>query len=165
MRTVGWEPVVPDPAVGLGFDVHAFSPAARSGSAVCCSKKRRVSAVIRTGTSCATRSPTPCSAPWRSATWESTSRTPIRRPSGLAGGELLGRTLRLLADRGRAPVSMDVTVVCERPPIAPRRLEMRDRLASISGLPVDRVSVKATRPEGLGLTGEGIGCLALAVVA
>jgi 2-C-methyl-D-erythritol 4-phosphate cytidylyltransferase / 2-C-methyl-D-erythritol 2,4-cyclodiphosphate synthase len=60
---------------------------------------------------------------------------------------------------------MDVTVVCERPPIAPRRLEMRDRLASISGLPVDRVSVKATRPEGLGLTGEGIGCLALAVVA
>jgi 2-C-methyl-D-erythritol 4-phosphate cytidylyltransferase/2-C-methyl-D-erythritol 2,4-cyclodiphosphate synthase len=41
---------------------------------------------------------------------------------------------------------------------------MRGRLASISGLPVERVSVKATRPEGLGLTGEGIGCLAVAVV-
>ena len=26
MRTVGWEPVMSDPAVGLGFDVHAFVP-------------------------------------------------------------------------------------------------------------------------------------------
>ena len=40
-----------------------------------------------------------------------------------------------------------------------------ERLAGIAGLPVERVSVKATRPEGLGLTGEGVGCLALAVVA
>jgi 2-C-methyl-D-erythritol 2,4-cyclodiphosphate synthase len=58
-----------------------------------------------------------------------------------------------------------VTIVCDRPSIATRRLEMRERLARIAGLPVERVSVKATRPEGLGLTGEGIGCLALAVVA
>jgi 2-C-methyl-D-erythritol 2,4-cyclodiphosphate synthase len=84
--------------------------------------------------------------------------------AGIAGEELLGRTLRILSDRGRAPVSMDVTVVCDRPQIAPRRGEMRDRLAAISGIPVDRVSVKATRPEGLGLVGDGIGCLALAVV-
>lgn len=84
--------------------------------------------------------------------------------AGIAGGELLTRTLRILADAGRAPVSIDVTVVCDRPQIAPRRAEMRDRLAAISALPVDRVSVKATRPEGLGLMGNGIGCLALAVV-
>jgi 2-C-methyl-D-erythritol 2,4-cyclodiphosphate synthase len=84
--------------------------------------------------------------------------------SGISGEELLGRTLRILSDMGREPVSMDVTVVCERPQIAPRRGEMRDRLAAISGIPVDRVSVKATRPEGLGLVGDGIGCLALAVV-
>ena len=83
---------------------------------------------------------------------------------GIAGDELLTRTLRILADVGREPVSMDVTVVCDRPQIAPRRVEMRGRLAAISGLPVDRVSVKATRPEGLGLVGDGIGCLALAVV-
>ena len=81
------------------------------------------------------------------------------------GAELLGRALRLLVEFGtRRPCRSTSTVVCERPAIAPRRLEMRDRLASISGLPIDPVSVKATRPEGLGLTGEGIGCLALAVV-
>jgi 2-C-methyl-D-erythritol 2,4-cyclodiphosphate synthase len=84
--------------------------------------------------------------------------------AGIAGDELLARTLRILSDAGRAPVSMDITVVCERPRIGPRRGEMRHRLAVIAGVPVDRVSVKATRPEGLGLTGDGIGCLALAVV-
>ena len=84
--------------------------------------------------------------------------------AGMAGDELLSRTLRILSEAGRAPVSMDITVVCDRPQIAPRRGEMRERLAQISGVPVDRVSVKATRPEGLGLVGDGIGCLALAVV-
>lgn len=84
--------------------------------------------------------------------------------AGITGDELLTRTLRLLSDVGRAPVSMDITLLCDRPHIAPRRGEMRERLAAISGVPVERVSVKATRPEGLGLVGDGIGCLALAVV-
>jgi 2-C-methyl-D-erythritol 2,4-cyclodiphosphate synthase len=82
----------------------------------------------------------------------------------LSGEELLGRTIRILSELGRVPLSIDVTIVCERPQIAPRRREMRDRLAGISGIPADRVSVKATRPEGLGLAGDGIGCLALATV-
>jgi 2C-methyl-D-erythritol 2,4-cyclodiphosphate synthase len=42
---------------------------------------------------------------------------------------------------------------------------MRDALAGALGLPVGGVSVKATRPEGLGLAGEGAGCLALAVLS
>jgi 2-C-methyl-D-erythritol 2,4-cyclodiphosphate synthase len=84
--------------------------------------------------------------------------------AGIAGSELLGRTVRILSDVGRVPVSVDVTVVCDRPRIVPRREEMRGRLAAISGIEIDRVSVKATRPEGLGLVGDGIGCLALAVV-
>jgi 2-C-methyl-D-erythritol 4-phosphate cytidylyltransferase / 2-C-methyl-D-erythritol 2,4-cyclodiphosphate synthase len=86
------------------------------------------------------------------------------RTSGLAGGDLLRRTVRIVGDAGRTPVSLDVTVVCERPQIGPRRDEMRARLAELAGLSVERVSVKATRPEGLGLAGDGVGCLALAVV-
>ncbi len=46
----------------------------------------------------------------------------------MTGADLLGRTLELLAAGGRAPVSVDVTIVCERPAIAPRRLELRERL-------------------------------------
>ena len=57
-----------------------------------------------------------------------------------------------------------MTVVCDRPAISPRRDEMRARLADILSLGIDRISVKATRPEGLGLAGDGIGCLAIAMV-
>jgi 2C-methyl-D-erythritol 2,4-cyclodiphosphate synthase len=41
---------------------------------------------------------------------------------------------------------------------------MRRNIAATLGVPVERISVKATRPEGLGLSGDGAGCMALAVV-
>ena len=84
---------------------------------------------------------------------------------GIVGEELLRGTLSILAEGGAMPVSVDVTIVCDRPAVGPRRDELRARLSELLGVPIDRVSVKATRPEGLGLTGDGIGCLALAVVA
>lgn len=84
--------------------------------------------------------------------------------AGLSGLELLGRAVVAVSDAGFAPGSCDVTVVCERPAIAPRRDAMREALAGVLALPIDRVSVKATRPEGLGLSGEGVGCFALATL-
>jgi 2-C-methyl-D-erythritol 2,4-cyclodiphosphate synthase len=84
--------------------------------------------------------------------------------AGIAGLSLLQRTVGVLVDAGLAPASCDVTVICEQPAIAPRREEMRAALAGALGLGVSSVSVKATRPEGLGLAGDGAGCLALAVV-
>lgn len=84
--------------------------------------------------------------------------------AGLPGATLLERTVGLLAAAGLVPASADVTVICARPAIAPRRDAMRAALAVALGIGVDRVSVKATRPEGLGLTDDGIGCIALAVV-
>jgi 2-C-methyl-D-erythritol 2,4-cyclodiphosphate synthase len=83
---------------------------------------------------------------------------------GIGGLELLGRVVVLVADAGHVPGSCDVTLLCERPAIAPRRGEMRAALAQVLDLPLERVSVKATRPEGLGLSGDGIGCLALATL-
>jgi 2C-methyl-D-erythritol 2,4-cyclodiphosphate synthase len=38
-------------------------------------------------------------------------------------------------------------------------------LGTALGVASERVSVKATRPEGLGLAGDGVGCLALVVLA
>ena len=83
---------------------------------------------------------------------------------GIGGIELLARVVRLAADANRFPASCDVTVICERPAIAPRRDEMRAALARVLELPLERVSVKATRPEGLGLSGDGVGCFALATL-
>ncbi len=84
--------------------------------------------------------------------------------AGIAGATLLARTLELVRAAGFEPDGADVTVLAERPAIAPARDALRARLASVLGVGVDRVSVKATRPEGLGLSGDGIGCLALAVL-
>lgn len=87
------------------------------------------------------------------------------RIEGIPGLELLARTVAKVRVRGLAPRSADLTVVCERPAIAPRREEMRRHLAATLGVGPDRVSVKATRPEGLGLSGHGAACLALVVLS
>jgi 2-C-methyl-D-erythritol 2,4-cyclodiphosphate synthase len=84
---------------------------------------------------------------------------------GIGGLDLLGRIVAMLAERGLAPQACDLTLLAERPRIADRREEVRRRLAECLRLPVDGVSVKATRPEGLGLTGDGAGCIAIATVA
>ena len=83
---------------------------------------------------------------------------------GLGGIDLLSRALELLREAGYAPDSCDLVVVADRPHLAGARAEMREKLGAALRLGADRVSVKATRPEGLGLRGEGIGCLAVAVV-
>jgi 2-C-methyl-D-erythritol 2,4-cyclodiphosphate synthase len=84
---------------------------------------------------------------------------------GMAGLDLLAQTVMKVEDGGWVPRSADVTVIGERPAVAPAREEMRRNLAATLRVPVERVSVKATRPEGLGLAGDGIGCIALAVLS
>jgi 2-C-methyl-D-erythritol 2,4-cyclodiphosphate synthase len=84
--------------------------------------------------------------------------------AGISGVDLLGRIVALIAAEGFAPVSCDVTVVCDTPVIAPYRDAMRGELAAVLEVAVERVSVKATKPEGLGLSGDGVGCLAMATV-
>jgi 2-C-methyl-D-erythritol 2,4-cyclodiphosphate synthase len=87
------------------------------------------------------------------------------RIEGIRGLDLLSRTVETVRAHGLTPSSADLTIVADRPPIAPARDVMRRNLAAALNVPIDRLSVKATRPEGLGLTGDGIGCLALAVLA
>jgi 2-C-methyl-D-erythritol 2,4-cyclodiphosphate synthase len=85
--------------------------------------------------------------------------------AGIGGLDLLGRVARLVRDAGREPVSADLTMIADRPAIGPIRDQMRRGLGDALGIAAERVSVKATRPEGLGLTDEGVGCIALAVLA
>jgi 2-C-methyl-D-erythritol 2,4-cyclodiphosphate synthase len=85
--------------------------------------------------------------------------------AGISGRDILRRTMELLERSGFAPVRCDIVVIAERPHLSERREEMRKSLAEILGVDPGEVSVKATRPEGLGLSGDGIGCMALATIA
>jgi len=77
--------------------------------------------------------------------------------------DLLRQVAKLVAAAGFRMGNVDLTVVAERPRIAPRVTEMRQRLAAALGVDTARVSVKATTTDGLGFTGRGEGIAALAV--
>lgn len=77
--------------------------------------------------------------------------------------ELLKTVCALLKEHGFSIGNVDVTVVAQRPKLAPYREEMRRRLSQVMELDISRVSVKATTEEGLGFTGSGEGISALAV--
>ncbi len=68
--------------------------------------------------------------------------------------------------RGGRIIHLDTTVICEAPKIGPHRDQMRESIASICGLSLDRVGVKATTTEQLGFTGrrEGIAAQAIATI-
>jgi 2-C-methyl-D-erythritol 2,4-cyclodiphosphate synthase len=76
---------------------------------------------------------------------------------------LLREAVGMLHERGFAVRHVDATVVIERPKLAPVREQIRASLAQALGLPVDHVSVKATRGEGMGFVGSEEGAAALAV--
>lgn len=61
-------------------------------------------------------------------------------------------------------LNVDVTVVGERPRIGAYRDAMRERIAALLGVPVDRVSVKASSGNGLTDFGRGDGVAATVVL-
>lgn len=88
------------------------------------------------------------------------------RWKGAPSHKFLEHALGLVREVNGAVVHCDVTLICERPKVAPYRDPMRARIADILGIDVSRVSVKATTTEGMGFTGrrEGIAAQAVATI-
>lgn len=82
---------------------------------------------------------------------------------GASSDRFLTYAVDRVTARGGRLVNVDVTLICEQPKVKPHRQAMRDRLASLTGLPLDAVSVKATTTEAMGFTGRGEGLAAQAV--
>ncbi len=78
--------------------------------------------------------------------------------------ELLEIVAKAIDSLGFRIANLDATVLAERPKVGPYRGDMVGNLASATGVPPERVNVKATTTEGLGFTGRGEGIAALAVV-
>lgn len=76
---------------------------------------------------------------------------------------LLSRVAELCREAGYRLSDLDVTVLCQRPKLAPHIPAMRENLARALGCDASLVSVKATTEEGLGFTGSGEGIAAHAV--
>jgi len=81
---------------------------------------------------------------------------------GAASDRFLRFAAERVAARGGRIAHLDINIVCETPRISPHRDAMRENIARIASISVDRVAVKATTSEGLGFTGRGEGIAAYA---
>lgn len=84
--------------------------------------------------------------------------------AGIDSRILLRRVIESLRGRGLAVHNADLTIVAQRPRLAPFLEDMNRVLAMDLDCPVDRVNVKATTTERMGFTGRGEGIAAFAVV-
>lgn len=85
---------------------------------------------------------------------------------GAASRIFLEHAAKLVRENGGTIMNADVSLIAEAPKIGPHREEMREKLAEILGISVDRCSVKATTNEKIGFIGrrEGIAAIATATV-
>ena len=78
--------------------------------------------------------------------------------------ELLAKVKDILGDDVTIN-NVDITIIAQVPKLAPYNLQMRQNIANTLGIPLTRVSVKATTEEGLGFTGNKEGIAAIATCA
>ncbi len=71
--------------------------------------------------------------------------------------ELLRIVAQRVGEKGYQVSNIDVTMIAQRPKLAPHIPQMRKNIAAAVGIREDRVNVKATTEEKLGFTGEGLG--------
>ncbi len=76
---------------------------------------------------------------------------------------LAAHVAALLKQKGYRICNVDATIIAQAPKLSPHIPTMRSNLASVLGLELDQINVKATTEEHLGFTGEGLGIAAHAV--
>lgn len=84
--------------------------------------------------------------------------------AGIDSRILLKQVMDSLSGRGLSVRNADLTIVAQRPRLAPYVPSMVDLLAADLSCPPQRVNVKATTTERMGFTGRGEGIAAFAVV-
>ena len=77
---------------------------------------------------------------------------------------LLRDVVKLLSDDGWKIGNIDTTICAQRPKLSPHIESMKQSIAQVCGIDVDRVSVKATTTEKLGYVGREEGISAYAAV-
>lgn len=165
-RRLGGSVVMNDVRTGQGYDVHAFGPgdhvwlggvriphdqgviAHSDGDVALHAATDAVLGAIADG-DIGTHFP-PSDPQWR----------------GAASDQFLAHAAAKVAARGGRIAHLDLTIVCEAPRVGPHRETIRQRIAGILGIGLDRIAIKATTSEKMGFTGrrEGLAALAVATV-
>ena len=83
---------------------------------------------------------------------------------GISSLVLLERVIGLLKEKNYYCMNCDITIVCQKPKLAPYINSMRRNIAKAMNIDIDSVSVKATTTEGLGFEGMGEGISSSVVV-
>lgn len=85
---------------------------------------------------------------------------------GASSDRFLAHAVDKVTARGGRIAHLDLTLICEAPKVGPHRDAIRAAISLITGVPLARVSVKATTTEKLGFTGrrEGIAAMASATI-
>lgn len=86
------------------------------------------------------------------------------RYKGVDSRVLLRHTAALIEEKGWRIGNADMTLIAQKPKMAPHIQTMRANIAADLNTDMDNISVKATTEEGLGFTGTGEGIAARAVV-
>lgn len=77
---------------------------------------------------------------------------------------LLDKVVDLMEEKGYKIGNVDTVIICEKPKISPKALEVQKLLANHLKTDEENVSIKASTSEKLGFTGRGEGIEARAVV-
>lgn len=77
---------------------------------------------------------------------------------------LLSRVADLVAEQGYSLVNADITLLLQKPKIAPYIQQMREKIAEVLKVDKDCISVKATTTEKLGFVGREEGVASYATV-
>ena len=88
------------------------------------------------------------------------------RWSGASSLDLLTQVVELVNQHGFGITNIDTIIIVERPKLRAHIDSMRDALASVLSIPIDRISIKAKTNEGLDSVGrnEAIAAQAIALI-
>ena len=84
--------------------------------------------------------------------------------AGIDSMKLLAEVLEIPELSGYTIYNCDITIIAQKPKLAPFRERMRERISAITGWSIDRISIKFTTTEKLGFAGRGEGIAASAAV-
>ncbi|OGQ84299.1 MAG: 2-C-methyl-D-erythritol 2,4-cyclodiphosphate synthase [Deltaproteobacteria bacterium RIFCSPLOWO2_12_FULL_60_19] len=87
-----------------------------------------------------------------------------RRLRGISSAKMLDDVLRMMKRKRFRLVNGDITVMAQKPRLAPSIPAIRRRMADLLKVDTDRINLKAVTTEGLGWIGKGQGMAAAAVV-